>query len=98
MELVACLEEKSVSGFIAKKNLDEPTSDHITSDQRNENSRRLMRLSIIMDKLVNKDNYVISTKEGRKVMYKITSLGEHAVCLCGMEKGKYAEMFGENVV
>lgn len=96
MELVSCLEEKSVSGFIAKKNLDESTSDHTTSDQRNENSRRLMRLSIIMDKLVNKDNYVISTKEGRKVKYKINSLGEHAVCLCGMERGKYAEMFGEN--
>lgn len=91
MDIVTYLEENKVKDFILRKY----NSDGNITDIRTENSRRLMRLMIIMKKLVDDDKYVISYKSGRKMMYSLTKLGEHAFCLCGMDKDKYAKQFHE---
>lgn len=87
MELVDYLESKSISGFVIKNNNGDD------ADMRKENSRRLMKLSIIMEKMVTDNSYAVMTKEGRRTMYRITELGQHAFCLCGMDKDMYSEMF-----
>ena len=91
MEIVEYLEKNKVKEFTLR----ELNSDGKTTDIRTENSRRLMRLMIVMKKLVEEDKYVVNYKSGRKMMYSLTKLGEHAFCLCGMDKDKYAKQFQE---
>lgn len=89
MDIVTYLEESKVKEFIFR----EQNSEGKTTDIRTENSRRLMRLMIVMKKLVDVDKYVVNSKSGRKMMYSLTKLGEHASCLCGMDKDTYAKQF-----
>lgn len=86
MEIVEHLEKNNVKDFTLR----DPDLAGNLAYRRTENSRRLMRLMIIMKKLVDDDKYVENHKSGRKMMYSLTELGEHAFCLCGMEKDKYA--------
>ena len=91
MDIVTYLEKNKVKDFTLR----EQNSEGKITDIRTENSRRLMRLMIVMKKLVEEDKYVVNYKSGRKMMYSLTKLGEHAFCLCGMEKDKYAKQFPE---
>lgn len=91
MDIVTYLEENNVKDFTFR----EHNSNKKTTDIRTENSRRLMRLMVIMKKLVEEDKYVVNYKSGRKMMYSLTKLGEHAFCLCGLDKDKYAKQFQE---
>lgn len=91
-ELVNYLESKGIEGFIT-------TAQEIQEIKKDEKkirtveSRKLMRISLLLKKLQDDDSYITSFKEGRRTLFRITELGEHAYCLCGMDKDEYAEKY-----
>lgn len=91
-EIIDYLESKDVEGFITTaKELEDIKEDQ--KKIRTVESRKLMRVAILLKKLTEDDEYLESHKEGRRTLFRITELGEHAYCLCGMDKEKYAEMY-----
>lgn len=89
-EMMDFLMKKKADGFEERE--EDLTEENIHGITRKNESRMLMRLANLLRRMESQ-GYIEQSSTGRKKMYEITSLGEHALSLCGMDAETYAEQF-----
>lgn len=94
-EMMNYLVEKDAEGFRWTMNNSATNSAEKEDTKeifRKSESRMLMRLANLLRRMECR-GYIEQTNIGRKKMYRITTLGEHALSLCGMDAEVYAKQF-----